>query len=190
MDSTIQRKTSAACATSICWIKKIVFTAQNSRKEQARSMKAADRQNSNDDPKHCVVTFDLQKVLCCPSGKVGTIFYKRKLATYNLTVFDMRSKKGSCFMWDETVAKRGSCEIASCLWLWLQTLPETVEKVTLYSDSCSGQNKNLNILTMMLAAVHVFKPIKQNDHKYLETGHTQMEVDSMHATIERASHSA
>jgi len=92
-------------------------------------------------------------------------------------------------MWDETVSKKGSCEIASCLWLWLDNLPATVEKVTLYSDSCSGQNKNINMLTMMLVAVNVL-PIKLIDHKFLECGHTQMEVDSMHATIERASHSA
>jgi hypothetical protein len=106
-----------------------------------------------------------------------------------MTVFDLRSKAGYCFMWDETVAKRGSCEIASCLWLWLKNLPQMVERVTLYSDSCSGQNKNINMLTMMMAAVNVL-PIKQIDHKFLESGHSQMEVDSMHATIERASHSA
>jgi hypothetical protein len=33
--------------------------------------------HSIDNPEHCVATFDLEKVLCCPSGKIGTIFYKR-----------------------------------------------------------------------------------------------------------------
>jgi len=41
-------------------------------------------------------------------------------------------------------------------------------------------------MAMMLAAVKVL-PIEQIDHKFLETGHTQMEVDSMHACIKRAS---
>ena len=55
------------------------------RKCQARSMKNADKQHSIDNPDHCVATFDLEKVLSCPSGKVGIIFYKRKLATYNFS---------------------------------------------------------------------------------------------------------
>jgi len=42
---------------------------------------------------------------------------------------------------------------------------------------------------MMLAAVNCL-PFEQIDHKFLESGHTQMEVDSMHAVIERTSHSA
>jgi len=67
-------------------------------------------------------------------------------------------------VWDETVAKRGSCDIVSCLWLWFQSLPETIEKVTLF----------INILTMMLAAVNVFKSIKQINQKCLESCHTQM----------------
>jgi hypothetical protein len=57
--------------------KNSVVTAHITRKEQARSMKADDKQNSIDNPEHCVATFDLEKVLCCPSGKIGTIFYKR-----------------------------------------------------------------------------------------------------------------
>jgi len=47
-------------------------------------------------------------------------------------------------MWDESVAKRGLSEIASCLWLWLEHLPA--------SDSCLGQNRNINMAGMMLAA--------------------------------------
>jgi len=55
-------------------------------------------------------------------------------------------------MWDESVAKRGSLEIASCLWLWLEHLPASVKRVTLYSDSCSGQNPNINMAGVILAA--------------------------------------
>lgn len=116
-------------------------------------------------------------------------FYKRKLATYNFTVFDLRTKEGSCYMWDESVAKRGSSEIASCLWLWLEHLPATVKRVTLYSDSCSGQNRNINMTGMMLAAVNCL-PLEQIDHKFPQSGHTEMEVDCMHAVVERKSHSA
>ena len=97
------------------------------RKEQARQLKSSDKEHANNDPSHCTATFDSHKVLCCPSGKVGTIYYKRKLATYNLTVFELNTKYGYCYMWDETVVKRGSCEIGSCLWKWFQCLPENIK---------------------------------------------------------------
>jgi hypothetical protein len=165
------------------------FVSHQMRKEEARAMKESDKQHSIQNHEHYVASFDLQKVLTCPAGKVGTIYYKRKLATYNLTIFDMRTKQGYCYIWDETTGKRGSCEIASCLWLWLQTLPTTVNKVTLYSDSCSGQNRNTSMIGMMLAAVELLS-IQEINHKFLEPGHTQMEVDSMHSCIERASKAA
>jgi hypothetical protein len=133
----------------------------------------------------CTATFDLQKVLICPSGKVGLIFYKRKLASYNLTVFELESK-GHCFMWDESVAKRGSCEIASSMWKWLKGLPPSVVHVILYCDCCGGQNRNVQMVAMILSAVKCL-PFLKIELKFLESGHTQMEVDSMHATIERAS---
>ena len=55
------------------------FTDHQRRKEQARTMKEADKQEAknNSDGSHCVVTFDLQKVLMCPSGKVGQILEKK-----------------------------------------------------------------------------------------------------------------
>jgi hypothetical protein len=91
-------------------------------------------------------------------------------------------------MWDEVKARRGSCEIASCLWKWLNSIPATVTHVILYCDCCSGQNRNVQIATMLLSAVKCLH-IQTIDLKFLESGHTQMEVDAMHATIERVSKS-
>jgi len=42
---------------------------------------------------------------------------------------------------------------------------------------------------MILLAVNVL-PLQQIDHKFLESGDTQMEVDTMHAAIERTSRAA
>lgn len=40
-----------------------------------------------EDPKYCVLNFDMQAVLECPKGKTCAIFYKRKFSTYNLTIY-------------------------------------------------------------------------------------------------------
>jgi hypothetical protein len=51
------------------------------------------------------------------------------------------------------------------------------------SDGCTYQNRNITLSNTLLKAAHdrnitIFQ-------KYLEKGHTQMEVDSVHSVIER-----
>jgi hypothetical protein len=64
-----------------------------------------------------------------------------------------------------------------------ETLPQNVEEVSLFSDTCSRQNRNQYIaaLFMFILQTFNFKIIK---HKFLEKGQTQMEVDSMHSAFE------
>ena len=100
---------------------------------------------SKQDKTFHVASFDLEAVLYTPCSEVSTLYYKRKLASYNLSVYAHNNGKGHCYMWDESHAKRGSCEIATCLLLYLRSLPKTVEDVTFYSDTCSGQNPQSEI---------------------------------------------
>ncbi|CAG9833313.1 unnamed protein product [Diabrotica balteata] len=57
------------------------------------------------------------------------------------------------------------------------------EEIILYSDGCTAQNKNA-ILSNALLHLSVSKGIIITQ-KYLVSGHTQMECDSMHSSIER-----
>lgn len=56
----------------------------------------------------------------------------------------------------------------------------------LASDTCGGQNRNVNITAMFLYAVQTLD-IEIIDHFFFEPGHSQMECDSVHAHIESAS---
>ena len=109
------------------------------------------------------------------------MYYSRKLTTYNLSVFDLVSKEAKCFMWCETLGKRGSNEIASCLFNYNNAIGP-VEHLSYYSDSCTG--RNLHCSSMCLYSV-VNLPIETITHNYFERGHSQMEGDSVHATIEK-----
>lgn len=57
------------------------------------------------------------------------------------------------------------------------------ETVLLYSDGCTYQNRN-STLSTALSNLATEKNVRIV-HKYLEPGHTQMEVDSVHSTIEQ-----
>lgn len=133
-----------------------------------------------------VASFDLQSTLQIPCSDVSLMYYSRKLNMFNLTVYEVAPPQNAyCFTWTKINGKHGSSEIGSCLLKWIQTLPTEVTNITLYSDSCGGQNRNHNIMALMIYIIQTTNII-QIQHTFMESGHSMMEVDSMHSAIENA----
>lgn len=162
------------------------YDLHQSRKIQARESKENDKKRSKADKSYHAATFDLQAILSTPCSLVSQIFYKRKLNCYNLSVYSLGDGKASCFVWNESDAERGSCEIATCLTLYIKALPPSVKHVVFFSDTCAGQNRNKFMTAAMLHAVKESPTLESIAQKFLESGHSQMECDSIHATIENA----
>ena len=155
-------------------------------KNRAREEKERDKITASTNQALRSVTFDLQQVLHTPCTQVSTLYYARKLCVYNLTIYEQDTSSGRCYIWDETQGKRGSCEIATCISHYIRSLPPNIRHLTLYSDSCSGQNKNKNMTTALHQALHSSQALESVEHKFLVPGHTEMEVDSIHSAIETA----
>ena len=70
---------------------------------------------------------------------------------------------------------------------YLNSIDTTVvEKVIIYSDGCMYQNHIINA-TLLNAILHFY--VKSGLHvgqKYLESGHKQMECDSVHRNIKKS----
>ena len=155
------------------------------QKQVAQDEKKKDREKmANSSGTTITATFDLQSVLQLPSGSASLLYYKRKLVVHNCTIYE-DLKRAFCFVWLETDGRCGSSEIGTTLYRYLSGLPVTVKEVILYSDSCTGQNRNQFITAVLLHAVQVLH-IDIIEQKFLVPGHTQMECDSMHAAIEHA----
>lgn len=58
-----------------------------------------------------------------------------------------------------------------------------IEEVTFYSDTASGQNRNCINAAMFLKAVSIL-PINTINQKFMKSGHSEMECDSVHSSIE------
>lgn len=133
------------------------------------------------------VTFDLQSVLQIPCSEVSPMYYSRKICVYNFTIYESAPPNNAfCFCWSELNGKRGSSEIGTCLFQYLSNLPPHVKEVSLWSDTCGGQNRNQHVAALLLYLVQVSPHLETIDHKFLESGHSYMEADSMHSAIERA----
>lgn len=151
-------------------------------REESRLEKEKDKINT----KGLTFTMDLQALLMSPKSNVSSLYYKMKLAVHNFTFFNLETKDGYSFLWNETEGLLSSNEFASIISKFLLSLiplSEGKDKIILYSDGCAYQNRSTNISNALLhisVTNHVI--IEQ---KYLEVGHTQMEADSIHSTIER-----
>ena len=87
---------------------------------------------------------------------------------------------GYCYVWNEAIASRGDCEIASCLFSFIQDLSQKgKKKLITYSEYCCAQNKNKYFFTMLWYALQKFR-MQSITQKYLEKGNTFNEVDSIH----------
>jgi len=149
----------------------------------AKERKNADKRRAENDLEFYIAVFDLEKILQIPQSEVSSFYYKRKLATYNFTIYDIGKKEGYCFMWDESGGKRGSNEISTCILKFMKIKKENgIKELSFYFDNCAGQNRNRFIYSMWEYATYSLKVNIM--HKFLEKGHAENEGDSMHATIE------
>nr|CAH7758157.1 unnamed protein product [Callosobruchus chinensis] len=160
------------------------YNAHIKRKQDCYEAKVRDKARSMEDKEFMCCTFDLQCVLQIPSSDVSPMYYSRKICTYNLTIYELPPPNNAyCYLWTEMNGKRGSTEIGSCLYYYLQQLSETFKEITLYSDTCGGQNRNQNVAALCLFLVQTTR-LTVIEHTFLESGHSYMEVDSMHSAIE------
>jgi len=133
-------------------------------------------------------SFDLQQVIYLPKSRESALFYKRRLANYNFTVYDIASKECHCFLWSELESKRGASEVSSCVFNTLQMYDskKNIKSVALFSDGCSGQNKNSIIATMLLYTVAKTSNIEEISLYFFESFHGQNEGDSAHSAVSTA----
>lgn len=156
-------------------------------KEQVRKIKKKLKEEGEKDPTVLVGSFDLQQVIHLPITKESAVFYKRRLAAFNLTFYNICTKECTCFTWHEGVSKRGSNEIATTVYKALQNYDRAgVKKVNLFCNGCSGQNKNSIIATIILYVVNTATNIESISLRYFEAFHGQNEGDTCHSTISTA----
>jgi len=168
-------------------ISKEIYDEHISDKERARYFKAQDKEQAANDPARLkVITMDLQQLLLCPKSFSSAVYYKRKLSVHNFTFYDLMTKDGQCYLWHEVEGGLDSDEFATMVVDYLLSLPDSTECVIIWSDGCTYQNRNSTLASAILHTLRgVYKPnLKEVHQKYLTRGHTQMEVDSIHAAIE------
>ncbi|CAG4970779.1 unnamed protein product [Parnassius apollo] len=156
------------------------------RKETCNREKQNDKQRDEKETDFLTVSFDLRAILQIPSTDVGLLYYTRKLTVNNLTIYEIAlANEAYCFVWNEVHGKKGSAEIGTILHHYLTTcVPKEIKEVSLFSDTCGGQNRNQYIAAILLWIMMQDTHLDIIEHKFLESVHSYMEADSMHSAIE------
>lgn len=160
------------------------------RAEKAYSALSDDIKLAKENKNTIVLCTDLQQVLFCPTLKHSSVFYQRQYSCYNQAVHNMGTNDVFMCFWHESVAKRGSAEIASCLLKYVSTHFKPMEnigtdrKLIVWSDRCVGQNNNWRMISLYqyLVTMKYFSSVEQ---KFLTSGHSFLPCDRDFALIER-----
>ena len=156
-------------------------------KDKVRQLKAVAKEKACTQSEHCAAVFDLEQVIYVPRSNRSELFYKRRLSCFNFTIYNLGNKDGHCFLAHEGLAKRGSSEIASYVHSFLKDVDQQgITQVDLFSDGCSGQNKNSIVPAMMLYFVSNSQSVQTVTLHFFEANHGQSEGDAIHSTVERA----
>lgn len=92
------------------------------------------------------------------------------------------------YIWPENEASRGPQEIGSCILYHVNNklrVPEDMEELTLYSDSCGGQNRNIKIALLLMYAQQMHDKLKIINQKFYIPGHSFNSCDRDFGIIER-----
>ncbi|XP_060554953.1 uncharacterized protein LOC132715878 [Ruditapes philippinarum] len=91
------------------------FERHIKNKNLARKEKEADKSSAKSNESFVAACFDLQQVFTLPKSFQGQLYYARKLNNYNLTIYSLGNSDAYCYIWNETLANRGSNEVSSCV---------------------------------------------------------------------------
>lgn len=129
-----------------------------------------------------VITMDLQSVLLCPKTEASAMYYKQKRQLHNFTIYRLNDKDVTLYVWHERNGGVSANKFTSCIIQYIDTLPNEVTEVVLISDGCNYQNRN-KTLTSALSTLATTKSINI-EQLFLTKGHTMMEADNVHSTLE------
>ena len=167
--------------------RKQAYVMHLENKDMAREEKERDTIHAQKENTFTGIIGDLEQVSPCPRALSSEFFYISKISCYNYTLFDLGTKDGYCYCWDEPKAGRGSNEISSCLHHFLSHVGKDISEVVIWADTCSGQNRNQYLTSIMLKLIEDRgNNINQITLKYFESGYSQSEIDTIHYTLEKA----
>ncbi|XP_050309275.1 uncharacterized protein LOC126745457 [Anthonomus grandis grandis] len=161
------------------------YNKHTEEKNKARKEKEKDKEDVIIQKSVTVFTVDVQAVQLVPQLQASMLYFKQNLACHNFTIYNVVTKAVICYVWHEGQGGMESNCFATCLIDFLdnELFKEAKNKpIIFYSDGCAARDRYALLSNVLLDySIHTNTEIMQ---KYLVKGHSQMECDSVHSSIE------
>lgn len=134
-----------------------------------------------------IFVFEMQRPLQLPLLPIEESYDLRCLWLSNFCIYDEFDKKANMYVWDETTAKRGPEEIASCLFKHIaDVISKTTKKVILYSDTLDLY-RNIQI-PAMLGKIFDYRndyELETIEQRFFFPGHSSNDCNRCFDTLEK-----
>jgi hypothetical protein len=120
------------------------------------------------DPNTLVVDVDLSKVFDMPDLEGGQ-FYEQQESTYPFGIVNHTDGTMSLCVWSESLARRDTNSINSCLLRVLRGLvnDKNVTKLIVFGDNCAGQNKSLHTILFYNVLLNICPSLVEIELQYI-----------------------
>lgn len=123
------------------------------------------------------ICIDYMQNLPLPHIPVQEIFYYRQLWVNEFCVHNLENDRAMFYSYHEGIANKGPNEVCSFLQHYIENfVPSEVDELYIFSDGCSGQNKNNTMVRFLLALVQT-KRFKKIYHYFPIRGHSFLPCD-------------
>lgn len=140
---------------------------------------------SNNNPEVGAITFDYMQNVYLPVVPIQDTFYRRQLTVSIFEIHCLKTGKGTFFVYHEGTGSKGANEVCSLLHSYIQeNIPETVRLLHVFSDGCTGQNRNHTVSRFLLALVDSGR-FQSVQHYFPIRGHTFLPNDRDFAVVKR-----
>ena len=122
------------------------------------------------------IAIDFGKNLPTPNITSAEVYFRRQLSFHIFNVHILSTNASIMYTYDQTIAKKGSDDVASMLYHCFNTyLDPAVKKLSVFADSCGGQNKNHSIIQFFHYVTAELKRFDTVTITYPVRGHSFME---------------
>lgn len=140
--------------------------------------KRLDKRRARKHKDYEAITMDFCKNLPTPNITTNDVYYKRQLTFVSFNVHVLSSNQSVFYTYPQTVAKKGADDVMSMLYNFcFEILNPEVKHLTIFCDSCAGQNKNYTLIRFLHYLVHARKRFNSIKVVFPVRGHSYLESD-------------
>ncbi|XP_054287369.1 uncharacterized protein LOC129003147 [Macrosteles quadrilineatus] len=132
-----------------------------------------------------LLCFDYCANISLPTLPVQDVYYLRQLSVYPFAIHNSNNDSATFYLYHQGVAAKGCNEVCSFIQKYINdNVPANVDELYLYSDNCTGQNKNHTMIRFLQYLIDSGR-FKKIVYRLPIRGHSYLPCDRVFGVVKR-----